>query len=67
VIATQPAKAGDRFLVDGAIVHVIRCSRDPQKPWVDIYVEQSNGAGWGKRMPAGIPAKWAPYAAVGAR
>jgi hypothetical protein len=54
----QPAAAGDRFIAPAGLVVVRRCSRNPDRPWVDIFVQQASGAHWAKRMPTGIPADW---------
>jgi hypothetical protein len=54
----QPAAAGDRFITPAGLVVVRRCSRNPDRPWVDIFVQQASGAHWAKRMPTGIPADW---------
>jgi hypothetical protein len=54
----QPAAAGDRFVAPAGLVVVRRCSRNPDRPWVDIFVQQASGAHWAKRMPTGIPADW---------
>lgn len=55
----QPAKAGDTFDAGGGTrVVVLRASRNPDKPWVDIDVTDRHGFSWSKRMPTGVPASW---------